>query len=367
MRELNCPTLRRLRAAVRIGISIVACLASARLLSAAVPPRSNLELEKFFRQNIGLSGDQVAAIRSGQPIVKALPPRTPAEVLLFGAIYIHAAPEAYFQVARNFDRLRAVPGFLALGVFTNPPQLPDLRGFTFDSEEIEDLKNCNPGDCRIQMPATSIEELHQSIDWEASDIDEHVNHMLQSTAFELVQDYQNKGNTALGIYNDKRDPTAVPEQFAYLLSSYGKLSEREPDFYHYLLAYPRAKPASYEDTFYWAKVKFGLKPTLRIVHMVTMRGDPEDSVANAIARKQLYSSHYFEAALELSVCVRGEGATDQPGFYLIQALGSEQAGLSGLKGSVVRKAVVGRAVSNLQKALWGIKSDLEGSPGSFRH
>ena len=82
--------------------------------------------------------------------------RTPAEVLLFGAIYIHASPETYFQFARNFDRRRRVPGFLALGVFTDPPQLSDLRGFAFDRDDIEALKSREPGNCRIQMPATSI-------------------------------------------------------------------------------------------------------------------------------------------------------------------------------------------------------------------
>jgi hypothetical protein len=69
--------------------------------------------------------------------------------------------------------------------------------------------------------------------------------------------------------------------------------------------YPNAKPANVENTFYWEKVKFGLKPTLRIVHVVTMRGNPADEVAYAIAEKQLYSSHYFSTALDLSFCVRG--------------------------------------------------------------
>ena len=271
-------------------------------------------------------------------------------------------PETYFQFARNFDRLRKVPGFLALGVFTNPPQLSDLQGFAFDNDDIEALKSCEPGNCRIQMPATSIEELHRSINWSASDVDDQVNQLLQKTALERLLAYQHEGNNALGVYNDKRDPTAVPEQFAYLLS-YGKaLSEHEPDFYHYLLLYPHAKPANYEDTFYWAKVKFGLKPTLRIVHMVTMRGGPGDPIACAIAQKQLYSSHYFETALDLSICVREGDDPKRFGFYLIKALGSEQAGLTGVKGSIVRKAAVDRAVSNLQKALMTIKNTLESNP-----
>jgi hypothetical protein len=323
------------------------------------PSQSNPDIETFFRQNVGLSDDQIAAIRSGQPVAKTLPSRTPAEVLLFGAVYIHAAPETYFQYARNFDRLRTVPGFLALGVFTDPPQLSDFRGFAFDSDDIQDLKNCEPGNCRIQMPATSIEELHRSINWSAADVDEQVNQLLRNTALELLLAYQSEGNKALGVYNDKRDPTQVPAEFAYLLSYGNALSDHEPDFYHYLLAYPRGKPAHYEETFYWAKVKFGLKPTLRIVHMITMRGSPADHVANAIARKQLYSSHYFQTALELSVCVRKGDDPKQPGFYLIQALGSEQAGLSGAKGSIVRRTAVGRATSNLQKGLAAIRDTLQ--------
>ena len=347
---------------IRSAMHIAALLA---LFAAAALPgfsQSNPDLDTFFRQNIGLSEDQIAAIRSGQAVTKALPPRTPAEVLLFGAVYIHTSPETYFQFARNFDRLRKVPGFLALVVFTDPPQLSDLKGFAFGSDDIEALKSCEPGNCQIQMPATSIEELHRSINWTAADVDEQVNHHLQKTALERLLAYQREGNEALGIYNDKRDPTAVPEQFAYLLSYGNALSEHAPDFYHYLLVYPHAKPANYEETFYWAKVKFGLKPTLRMVHMVTMRGGPADPIACAIAQKQLYSSHYFQTALDLSICVRGDDDPKQPAFYLIQAMGSEQAGLTGPRGSIVRKAAVGRSVSSLQKVLTTVKDTLEGNP-----
>jgi hypothetical protein len=111
--------------------------------------------------------------------------------------------------------------------------------------------------------------------------------------------------------------------------------------------------------FYWAKVKFGLKPTLRVLHLITMHGNPTDAIAYAFAEKQLYSSHYFQTALDLSFCVRGSNDPQQPGFYLIMAMGSEQAGLTGAKGSIVRKAAVGRSVSHLQNALTKIRSTLE--------
>ena len=331
------------------------------LIVVAVLPVSaqDPKLTNFFRDSVALTPDQIAAIRNGQPVAKNLPSRNPAEVFLFGAIYIRATPEGYLKFAQDFDRLRKLPNYLALGVFGNPPQASDLKNFSFDNDDIKALKNCKPGDCLIQMPASSIEALQSSIDWSAPDVGDQVNRQLQKTALQRLLDYQQQGNPVLGVYNDKPAPTEIPQQFAYMLSYSKALPENLPDFYQYLLDYPRAKPSNVEEAFYWARVKFGLKPTLRIVQMVTLHGNPSDPVAYAVAQKQLYASHYFETALDLSFCVRGSDDSKQPGFYLIMAMGSEQAGLTGVKGSIVRKTAVGRSVSNLQKALTNIKATLE--------
>jgi hypothetical protein len=63
--------------------------------------------------------------------------------------------------------------------------------------------------------------------------------------------------------------------------------------------------------------------------------------------------------LDLTFCVRGNDDPKQPGFYLIKAMGSEQAGLTGVKGSMVRKVAVGRSASSLEKSLAAIKTMLE--------
>lgn len=208
-----------------------------------------------------------------------------------------------------------------------------------------------------------MEEFHRSINWSVPEVSEQVNQHLQRAAVQRLLAYERDGNQALGIYNDKPNPTEVPKQFAYILSYAKALPERLPDFYRYLLDYPNAKPANVEDTFYWARVKFGLKPTLRVVHVVSMRGDPAEPMAYAVAEKQLYSSHYFETALDLSFCIREGNDPKQPGFYLIMVMGSEQAGLTGAKGSIIRKVAVGRSVSNLRDALTTIMNALEGNEG----
>jgi hypothetical protein len=41
---------------------------------------------------------------------------------------------------------------------------------------------------------------------------------------------------------------------------------------------------------------------------------------NMYVEKQLYSSHYFETALDLTFCIRENVSSKQPGFYLIMAM-----------------------------------------------
>jgi hypothetical protein len=320
--------------------------------------QTTAELRDYFKNSVGLSQDQIADLRAGKAVGKILPSRIPDEIFVFGAVYINAPPESYLRFATDFERLEKLPEFLAIRKFRDPPQLTDLEGFSFDSDDIKALKECKPRHCDVQLPAEGMEDIQQSINWDASDLDRQVNHLLRRRVIERLNEYRRTGNEALGSYHDKSHPTDVQKQFEYMLSYTRVLPEYMPEFYRSLLAYPNASSPN-DDMFYWAKVKFGLKPTLRVVQLVTMRGQSAKEPAYAIAEKQLYSSHYFETALDLTFCIRVGDNAIQPGFYLIKELGSEQAGLTGVKGSIVRKVAVGRTVGSLQKSLATIKSILE--------
>ena len=341
---------------------IVAIALLVNLVAEFSPPgicQTSAELQDYFRNSVGLSQDQIADIRGGKAVGKVLQSRTPDEIFVFGAVYVNAPPESYVRFATDFDRLRKLPEVVSIGTFSDPPQVTDLDGFSFDRDDIKALKECKPRHCGIQLPAKAMENFQQSVDWDAPDLDRRVNQLLRRRAIERLQEYRRSGNEALGIYHDKDHPTDVPRQFEYMLSYASVLPKYLPDFHRYLLAYPHAKPANIEDTFYWAKVKFGLKPTLRVVHLITLRGQSASEPAYAIAEKQLYSSHYFETSLDLTFCVRDPDNPTPSGFYLIKMMGSEQAGLTGLKGSIVRKVAVGRTASSLEKSLAAIKGLLE--------
>jgi len=274
---------------IRSRIQCMAMLFLPLLLSAVASGTNDQASEpsKFFREYVGLKDDEIASIRRGKPIAKILESRTPDEVFVFGSVYLETTPERYLKFSADIDGLRRIPSYLAIQKFSDPPQLADLNGFTLEPEDVKQLKNCKPGHCEIQLPAESMEEFQKEVNWSAPDTADQVNRLAQRMALEALLRYIQGGNAALGTYRDKNHPAQVAETFQSLLSRSKALPAYLPDLDRYLLDYPATKLDNVESQFYWEKVNFGLKPTLRIVQAIVYRGVRSTQPAYVVAVKQL--------------------------------------------------------------------------------
>jgi hypothetical protein len=114
-----------------------------------------------------------------------------------------------------------------------------------------------------------------------------------------------------------------------------------------------------ESFFYWEKVDFGLKPTLRLNHVIAYRSTGPRGTANVVAVKQLWASHYFQLALDLTACVPESGRTNGAGSYVISLKGSTQQGLTGFMGFFRRRAVVSKTLSAQEINLIHLRKALE--------
>jgi len=317
------------------------------------------EPAKFFHDYAGLSDDQIRDIRNGKAFAKIINSPEADQVFVFGAVYVNATPESYLKMAADTDALRKLPNYLALRKFSDPPQLSDLTGFTLDADDFKELKNCKVGHCEVQLPSDAMEEFQRSVNWSAPDATDQANRLAQQMVLQALLSYQKGGNAELGTYRDKNHPADVAQTFASLIDRSKALPAYLPELHSYLLNYPHADSSNIQTQFYWEKVNFGLKPTLRVVQAILYHGNSPDKPVYAVAVKQLYASHYFESALDLTVCVKDSQHPDQPGFYLITMKGSQQAGLTGFKGGIVRKVAVDKTRSSLEKALTSMKQKLE--------
>ena len=338
------------------GAVLASVVFSGALVRAAEPTR---ELRAFFRQHMKISDDQIAAIARGTAFAKVLSSNIPAEIFVFGAVFVNAAPEKYLRLAFDMGQLRKLPNYLGIGRISNPPMLSDLKGFTLEPQDIAGLKDCRPGKCAVQLPAEGMRGLQKAVDWSGPNVATQVNDRMQKSVLDYLRRYQKDGNSVLGIYRDQEHPFDTRAQLQSWLGRSQALPVYFPELSHYLLEYPSATPTEVESLFYWEKVKFGLKPTLRLNHAIAYRSAGPRGAAHVIAVKQLYSSHYFQFALDFTACVTGSGRTNDTGFYLISLKGSTQQGLTGFRGSIMRRVVVRKTRSAQEKALIAIKKSLE--------
>src|SRR4029450_11365184 len=334
-------------------------LAPSLISSAVVQAAGRAPLNIFT--DLGLTSQQIAAIDAGRPVATVLPWGGPSEVYVFGAVHVEGAPDTYLEAAHDVGRLSGTPGYQGIGEIRDNATVADLGALAFDPDDVKALKNCREGSCDVQLPSSGIQRFRGGVDWSRTDATDQANALARPEVLQLVQAYRRGGNEALGEYRDKQRPARVANQCQTRVGRAPALPDVLPELRRYLLEYPNAELAAAESFFYWEKVSFGLKPTIRVNQAVIYRGTAQSRDFGVVAIKQLYATHYFHTALDMSVCV-DDGAMVAPhGFYLLTLKGSEQEGLTGVKGSILRKAIVDKTRSSLERALASIKRSVEES------
>ena len=335
---------------------LVACVMM--LFACAALAQSDRSPTAIFTQ-LGLTAQQRAAIDSGRPVAKVLSWGGPSEVFVFGAVYIDGLPSTYLKSARNVGRLAGTPGYLGIGELPPAPTAADLNALTLDSDDIKALKSCRESACDVQLPTVSIRAFQNGVNWSQPDAAGQANGLARGMVLELLGAYRRGGNVALGVYRDKEHPTRVADQFETMVGRSSALPDVLPELRRYLLEYPNADLPNVDSFFYWENVDFGLKPTIRINHGVIYQTASSVGDVGVVAIKQLYATHYFHTALDLSVCVSDASKPRRRGFYLMTLKSSEQDGLTGMKGSFLRRIAVDKTRSSLEKALGAIKQAVE--------
>lgn len=295
-------------------------------------------------------------------MAKVLPWGGPSEVYVFGAVHVDGAPEMYLKAARDVKRLRGTPGYLGVGELPDDATASDVTPLTLDPDDVKALKDCREGSCDVQLPTASIQAVRDAVNFSRPDAAEQVNVLARQMIVTLLRKYRQGGLRGLDEYRDKQHPSRVSDELELMMGRASVLPDVIPELRRYLLEYPNAPLANADSFFFWEKVDFGLKPTIRVNHAVIARGrTTRGHEYGTVAIKQLYASHYFHTTLDVSVCVDDGASGRTRGFYLLTMKGSQQEGLTGLKGSILRKVVVDKTRKSLERALASIKRTVEQS------
>ena len=348
----------------RPGPSGVPCApAWAIVLAAAVPlaAQPGPGVDRLLNETMGFSADDLRGLDRGSAVIRSLDTPVRQELAHVGVVHIDAPPDEFVDLFRDIERFERGPGIPRIGRFGSPPRGADVRSLTLPAEDVEELPKCRAGDCPMKLSAEALTRFRTDVDWSSADAGSQANALAREMVLDLVRGYQAEGNAALGAYVDDDDPLPVAEQFRALLASRDPLPSAVPELLGYLDDYPRRLPGGADEFFYWTVVDFGLKPTIRVNHVVIhpLAERPATGVAYAIAIKQLYASHYFHTTLELRFLVDRIDSAGRAGSTLISVTRSRNDGMTGFRGLFLRPIIRRRSRDAVRSYLEHVRRQVE--------
>jgi hypothetical protein len=287
------------------------------LLQAPQSPEPPPELVRFLHESIQLTPDQFAAAMRGEAVVKVLDTRERRDIAVFGITTVAVSRAAYVARVRDSKSWLRTPTRSRFGLFSNPATPADVEAFTISQSDANDMKDCKPGDCVVKLPATDMQRIHAEMNWSAPDLVAQLSAYGRRRLIEYITDYRARGDSALAIYDDRGNVHAS-DAFAALLAESPYVYQTVPSLERYLAQYPHATLADASEVLFWSEdVLPHLRPILSVTHQVVFT-PPELPGMTLIAAKQIYADHYFEAAVDLTSIVDGQGRDDgRPASYLL--------------------------------------------------
>jgi hypothetical protein len=322
------------------------------------------EFRGVLLKQAAFTAEEFAALERGEAVVKPLPATDKREVAFCGVARLRGDPStllAAFKESLTRSGNRVILGGGRVGT---PPAPEDLQALSLDNGEVEDMKRCAVGDCKVKLSAAMIARLRSEVDWDAPGFRPAADRLFRTMLFDYVRDYLARGDAALVEYDDRAGGVRLRREQPALLGSLPYLNDSAPEFAAYLQGFPRAELPGVENALHWSEVQVGLKPVILLTHTVTYTRRHDDAPQILVATKQLYATHYFDSSLSLTLLT---SATDEEGraaTYLLYANRSRLDALGGLFGGVRRRVIETQVLDGLRAVLQQTKLRTEAGPAN---
>ena len=133
-------------------VMFIAFLAMALLGLNTVLAQSSIgKFPKILNESAIFEQTDRVALEQGQPVVKLLPVQDKREVAVCGLVSLQVPAEVFLQSFRDSMVRKSNAAILEIGRFNSTPSLDDLQALTIEDRDIDDLKDCVVGDCKLKQ------------------------------------------------------------------------------------------------------------------------------------------------------------------------------------------------------------------------
>jgi hypothetical protein len=326
-------------------IRTIALLAGLTVV-ATVP--AGFDAADFLRTACDFDAGDLEKLERRSVVVEGLK-ADPDEVAICGAVNLAAPATFYVDRFRQIETFKKTAEVIAIGRFSAPPTPADLAGLPLEPGEVKDLRDCRARDCDIKLDAAGIGRM--------AAVGRREPDTVPVTAFRdhlagYAARYMSQGNAALMAYADGDRPAPVLAELHQIVRAAPYLGRDWPALQRALASFDGRPDPGIEHFLYWSKEAFGRKPVISITHALIA---PPRAQVTAIATKQIYASHYFNASLGLTLL-----AETAPGrTTVIYVNRSRVDAFRGLLGPLARRLVRSRAHGGAERMLGALRARLE--------
>ena len=335
-----------------------AVLVTLALLAGAEATPSGDPAQTFLATAFDVTPADMGRIDAGQVVSRTLDVSHNREVATLGIVRIATTPEFYVERLTDIASFKRDEAILQIGTFSNPPRLDDVANLTLEEADVRRLRDCRVGHCDVQLSARAIERFRTAVDWRGADVQRHATSVMRHILVEYVTRYLDIGSPAVMEYADKPVRLNLAQEFV-------SLAEADPDTWRYipglrrhLIEFPAVDTHRTVDVVYWSKERVNRRPVISVTHLAIVPARDDSPADYTVASKQIYSMHYFDASLGLTLLVRDRAASP-PATYVVYLNRSRIDLFDGVFGGIVRRVVRGKARTLVSEQLARLKRTLE--------
>lgn len=308
----------------------------------------------FFEPTVTMTAGDLEQLDNGYPVARILPSRG-LEDGVFAAVRIGVDGDRLAAWTRRIEELKKGPYVLAIGRFSDPPRIEDLKNLSLDPGDLDALRTCHPGKCGLKLSAREMMQLHEVMERAGNEWEAPVQQAFRQVILSRLQLYL--AEKKIPPYEDHQVTVYPASRLAWLAEHTTFLTSHAPQIVEYLRGNAALPPD--ESLAYWSKERVSGKAIISVTHVNIFRkripGLPTLVVSNDV-----FSTHYIDASLSVTALVRGASSQDN---FLVYVNRTEVDVLHGPFSPVIRRTIEGRLKSGASSALERTRQRLEsGNP-----
>jgi hypothetical protein len=247
-------------------------------------------------RTLGFSSDKIDNVEQEPAVWVVEQESDPRRLTVAGLAKLPVPRGAILKDLRSRNGLLRSEAIRQAGLFSAPPLPADVAEYRLPAGDLEALSECEVGDCNFRLRAIGVEAFRK-IDWSAADARRRADAVAREQMLDFVRDYQEVGPEALKApFVDKEESLSPGKGFDELVGDMQGAIEVTKTLRAHLRDYPRSTVEGAEDLILWNVRDYGYPPVTGVVHAVIYESPGSFPL---IALKNLYSSHYFHARLQI--------------------------------------------------------------------